>query len=172
MKKILFVLAVILALSVPATAQQYLTTTTLSASITASQTQFQLASATNVQVGGALYIDQEFMPILAVSSTTVTVSRTNKPAAHAASAQVFVATAALKPLTMLTSTAAKRTGQCSTSTVSVRSTALASIAALPIIDIDTGNIYDCRHNGVGGAWVWNVINVQKFNSVDGSTWAQ
>jgi hypothetical protein len=166
----LLMLAILAA--VPASAQSYLTTTTLSSNITATQTTFGVASATNVQVDGMLYVDHEPMPILAVSGTSVTVMRAQNPAAHASGAQVFVATRALKPLAMQAAIGANKAGLCSTSTSSVRATALAGIAVLPVIDVDTGNVYDCRRNGPSGSWVWNVINAVTFNSVAGSTWAQ
>lgn len=175
MKKILLALTLLIFAAGPVSAQQYVTTTTLSGAITSSATQLTLASGTNVQAGGALYIDQEFIPITScqnASCTIVNVARTNKPAAHVSSQQVFVATVALKPLIMLTHSAAFRVGQCSTSTSSVRSTALANIVALPIIDIDQATVYDCRKNGTGGTWVWNAILLYKVNSVDASTWAQ
>lgn len=172
MKKLLLILAILTLFAGPVAAQQYVTTTTLSSAVTATQTQITVASATNVQAGGAFYIDQEFIPILSVSGTTATVSRTNRPAAHASGQQVFVATATLKPLIMLTHSAAFRVGVCSTSTSSVRSTALAGIVALPIIDIDQATVYDCRRNGTNGAWVWNALLLYQLNAAAATTWAQ
>lgn len=172
MKKILVALVVTLGLlavaPVTVTAQTYLRTTTLSTSITSTQTTFAVASATGVAAGGALFVDAEFMPISAVSGTSVTVVRAQRPIAHAASAVVIVASAAAKAYTMLTHSAAYRIGQCSTSTSVVAATALAGFSYLPIIDIDTGDMYMCRHNGVGGSWVWNRTNVQNINGTAGS----
>lgn len=177
MTKILVTLVALLTFAaVPVSAQTYLTTTTLSNSITATQTQFTLASGTNAARNGGLYVDHEFIPIASCQNATCTivnVVRANKPQAHAASAQVFVATVALKPLTMIdTAGGVRLAGQCSTSTSGARATALAAIPALPIIDIVTGDVYDCRRNGVGGSWVWNIINSQAYNGEAGSTWAQ
>lgn len=169
MKKLLFVLAFILSFAaVPLQAQTYLTNTTLSASITATQTTLTVASATNIAAGGALFIDHEVMSVVSVSGTTITVTRTQRPQAHASSAVVYVATVAQRPFVLLTHDGARRMGQCSTSTSSTPATALASIRYLPLIDIDTGDFYNCRRNGASGSWVWNVTNVQALNGEAGS----
>lgn len=169
MKKIIFVLAFILSFAaVEVQAQTYLTNTTLSAAITATQTTLTVASATNIAAGGALFIDHEVLEVVSVSGTTITVSRTQRPAAHASSAVVYVATVAQRPFVMLSHNGARRMGQCSTSTSSTPSVALASIRFLPIIDIDTGDFYNCRRNGASGTWVWNVTNVQTVNAEAGS----
>lgn len=169
MKKILFALVAVAFLAVPASAQTYLTDTTLSAAITATQTQFTVASATDIEAGGALYIDHEYMDVVSVSGTRVTVSRTQRPTAHVSGSVVYVATRAQKPRVMLPHDGARRAGTCSTSTSYVASTALATVSGgiLPIIDIDTGNIYGCRR--VGDGWQWVYTNVQDLNGAAGST---
>lgn len=169
MKKIIAIAILLGTLAaVDVQAQDYLSNTTLSANITATQTVFAVASATDIEAGGGLYVDHEYMPVISVSGTTVTVARTHRPARHSASAVVYVATRAQRPFTMLTHDGARRSGQCSTSTSNQPSTALAEYRYLPIIDIDTGNFYGCRRNGAGGTWVWNVTNVQALNGEAGS----
>lgn len=171
MKKLIVATLVALATiwSAPVEAQTYLRNTTLSANITATQTQFAIASATGVEVGGVLFVDHEPMPIQAVSGTTVTVLRTQKPLAHASGAVVYVGTKAQRATNFLVHSAARRMGQCSTSTSVVPQTALTALGTLPIIDVDTGDVYMCRKNGASGSWVWNVTNVQSLNGEAGST---
>ena len=173
MKRILIVLVALVTLSaVPVSAQTYLRTTTLTNAITATQTQFILASGTGVAAGGGLYIDHEFIPILScavAACTTVNVARSQKPNAHGAAAVVYVASVAAKPFTILTHMGAQRAGVCSTSTSGSPATALAGIQYLPIIDIDTGDQYNCRRNGTNGTWVWNVTNVLNVNGTAGSS---
>lgn len=171
MKKTLITLISALALSQAAFAQTYTTMTTLSAAVTVSDRQIRLASGTNVQAGGALFVDWEYMDVQSCANsacTIVNVNRTQKPAAHASAANVFVATQAMKPNVMLSHDGARRAGQCSTSTSSTPATALAAYQYLPIIDIDTGDVYNCRRNGLSGTWVWNRTNVQTFNGEAGS----
>lgn len=168
MKKTLIALVALLTLAaVPVSAQTYLTSTTLNGSITATQTQIRVASATNVQANGGFYIDHEFMPVVSVSGTLVTVVRNQRPTAHGSGAVVLIASAANRAFTMLTTNGAQRAGQCSTSTSSSAATALAGINYLPIIDIDTGNVYNCRRV-TGGLWLWTYTNVQGLNALDGS----
>ena len=170
MKKILVVLAmsaVLGSLGPLASAASFLTTTTLSASITATATSFLVASATNIAAGGGLYIDHEYMPVVSVSSTNVTVLRNQRPIAHASGTVVYIATVAQRTSGMAPSAAARRAGQCSTSTSDLYSTAVANIAVLPIIDVETGNMYDCRRYATG--WLWMFTNSQTVNSVAGSS---
>jgi hypothetical protein len=171
MKTILVSLSLILTLSGTAFAQTYPNATTLSAAITSTQTQIVLASGTGVQAGGALYIDMEYIPIVScavTACTTVNVQRMTRPAAHGSASIVLVIAKAARPVIMLTHDGARRGGSCSTSTSSVAATALANFSYLPIIDIDTGDIYMCRHNGASGSWVWNKTNYQTINGTAGS----
>lgn len=174
MKKILITLIALTLLSSTAFAQSYPSSTTLSASITATQTTITLASGTNVQAGGALFVDMEMLPIVScavAACTTVNVNRSGgRPAAHASGAVVTVVTALQKTNILLTHNGAIRSGQCSTSTSSSAATALAGIGFLPIIDIDTGDMYMCRRNGASGGWVWNKTNFQNINGTAGSVW--
>jgi hypothetical protein len=176
MKKTLFVLALALALlsAVPVSAQTYPGDTTLSANLAANGTVVSLASGTGVQANGALWVDGEMLPINAstpcanASCTRVNVMRTQKPQAHASGAVVAVISAAARPNIMLASSAAYRLGQCSTSTSSAISVALAGYQYLPIFDIDQGWVYNCRRNGTSGAWVWNRTIAQNVNGTAGS----
>ncbi len=174
MKKIILVLSLLILTAAPLVAQTYPRSTTLSASITSQQTTFVLASGTGVEANGALWIDAEFMPIVScavAACTTVNVNRTNgKPQPHASSTVVTVVSAAAKPNIMLAHSGAYRVGQCSTSTSSTPATALANFQFLPIFDVDTGDVFMCRRNGTGGAWVWNRLNVQAYNGELGSVW--
>lgn len=159
MKRLILVLTLVTLAAVPVSAQTYLTDTTLSSAVTsATQSRWVLASATGVEVGGQLFVDHELVTVLAVSGTTVTVQRFQRPAAHAAAAVVYVATKAQASTNFLPNSAARRAGVCSSVASSTPSVALVGLT-LPFIDTDTGNIYGCRRNGSGGSWVWNITNV-------------
>lgn len=168
MKKHLIVLVALLTLAaVPVAAQTYLPTTTLNGSITATATQIRLTSASGVAAGGGLYIDHEYFGVVSVSGTLATVTRTQRPTAHGSGAVVIIASAAARAYVFLTTNGAQRAGQCSTSTSSSSATALAGYQYLPIVDIDTGNVYTCRRV-TGGLWLWTYTNVQGLNALDGS----
>lgn len=173
MKRTLLTL-ILLTLSVVASeAQTYPRSTTLAANLTANATVVSVASGTGIATNGALWIDAEFLPVTSCANaacTLVNVVRTQKAMAHASSTVVTVISSASRPNTMLAHSAAWREGQCSTSTSSLPSTALAGFQFLPIFDIDTGDVYMCRRNGDGGAWVWNKTNSQNFNGTAGSVW--
>lgn len=177
MKRIVFVLVALTLSAAPSLAQTYPTMTTLSSAVAGGSStqpppgQLRLTSGTNVQAGGALFVDQEYMDITGCANaacTIVNVNRTARPAAHAAGAVVFVATQAMKPNIMLRSAGAYRVGQCSTSTSSSPATALGGLYQyLPLIDIDTATVYNCRRIA-GGVWTWVRTNVQAMNTLDGS----
>lgn len=171
MKKLCLTLLVALALAAPVSAQTFLTNTTLSAAATADQRTLALTSATGVEVGGQLYIDWELVTVTAISSTTVTVNRFQRPAAHASGAVVFIATKAQSQTNFLTHNAAMRAGVCSSVASSTNSVALAGMT-LPFVDVDTGDMYGCRRNGSSGSWVWNVTNVTGFNGAGSVPTAQ
>lgn len=172
MKKIILSLLVALSLAAPVSAQTFLTNTTLASAVsTTTQRTVSLTSATGVEVGGQLYVDAEVMTVTAISGTTITVNRFQRPAIHSALAVVFVGTKAQSQTNFLPHNAAFRSGQCSTSTSSTNSVALAGMT-LPVIDTDTGDMYGCRRNGSGGAWVWNVTNVLGLNGAGSIPLAQ
>lgn len=158
MKKILFTLTVALSMVAPAWAQTYLTTTTTSAAIAAGVVPSQtivVASATDIEVGGSLFIDHELMGVSAVSGTRITVSRTQNPAAHVSGSRVIVAKASQKAATMLSHEATLRlVGACTA----------ANQNFLPKVDTVLGNVYLCRDistSGVGAQWTYT--NVQGLN---------
>lgn len=163
MKKLILSLLVALSLAVPVSAQTFLTNTTLSASVTTTTERvFSVASATGIEVGGQLYVDNELVTVTAISGTNITVNRFQRPMLHASGAVVFVATKAQAATNFLPNSSAVRSGACSFSTSSTNATALAGMV-LPIVNTDTGDMYGCRRNGASGSWVWNVTNVVSFN---------
>lgn len=172
MKLLISIVAFVL-LAAPVSAQTYPRSTTLAAALTSNATVVTLTSGTGVQAQGALWIDSEFIPIQSCANaacTLVNVVRTAKPMAHGNAAVVTVISSAARPNIMLTSSAAWRSGQCSTSTSSLPSTALAGYQFLPIYDIDAGWVYMCRRNGTGGTWVWNRTIADNINGTAGSVW--
>lgn len=173
MKKLILALAFLIPFAaVPVSAQTFLTNTTLSSAVsTLTQNQWVVASATNIEVGGQLYVDNEVVTVTAISGTTITVNRFQRPMLHSASAVVFVATKAQSRTNFLPHSSAVRSGVCSTSTSVANATALAGMI-LPVVDTDTGDMYGCRKNGAGGSWVWNVTNVVSFNGTGSLPTAQ
>lgn len=133
-------------LSPPAEGQATLTSTTLSAAITNTQTSFNIASATgvvapsfgvaNVPSGNQtiLFVDKEAMFVTAINGTYVTVIRgfnRTSAAPHASSAVVY-----LGPPSYFSDS--DRYGYCvSTNEV-----------VLPVINLGTGRIFDCRSSGI------------------------
>lgn len=126
---------VLVALVSPAAAQTALNETTLSATITASQSTLVVASATGFSAGKVIYIEREAMRVSAVSSTTITVVRgfgPTVPTAHAVSAVVYAGdSAAFTP-------GPGKAGSC---------TATAE-RYLPVINTQNGAVYDCGNAGV------------------------
>ena len=170
--RILILVALVTLAAVPVSAQTFLTNTTLSSAVSStSQDRWVVASATGMEVGGSLYVDQELVTIRAISGTTISVNRFQKPMLHASGAVVFIATKAQAVSNFLTCSAALRSGACSFSTSYANPTALAGLT-LPIVDTDTGDMYNCRRNGTGGTWVWNVTNVVGFNGAGSIPTAQ
>lgn len=157
MKKTLFVLVALLAFAaVPVSAQTYLTTTTTSVAITSTtQDTFTLTSATDVEVGGALYIDHEVMNVVAVSGTRVTVTRNQAPTTHVTSSRVIIAKRAQKAATFVAhETASRFVGSCTA----------ASQNFLPKIDVVTGDVFLCRDVSTSNAGAqWTRTNVQGLN---------
>lgn len=158
MKKILLTLVVALSMVAPAWAQTYLTTTTTSAAISAGVVPGQtivVASATDIEVNGSLFIDHELMGVSAVSGTRITVSRTFNPTAHVSGSRVIVAKASQKAAVFLAHEATVRlVGACTASQQNF----------LPKVDTVLGNVYLCRDtstNGTGAQWTYT--NIQGLN---------
>lgn len=151
MTRIVLGLLVALALVSPVSAQTYLTSTTNSAAISASQTTFALASTTGVAAGGALYIDREYMSVRAVSGLNVTVVRGQAGTtanAHTATRTVIVIPAAAVPtvVTATDPTPITGVGGCTPS----------AHRYLPIINVTSGNVWTCRW--VDNVRVWAATN--------------
>lgn len=150
MKKHLFrawaVLIGLLILAAPAFAQTATTSTTLSTAVSStSGTSLVVASATNVEAGGQLYIDRELMDVVSVNSTTVRVVRGaggTKPSLHPASSLVYVATKLGKPSVFKSNQV--QFGTCTR----------ANEIYLPQIDAANGIIWDCPT----GSTVWVPMN--------------
>lgn len=116
-------------------AQATLTETTLSAAITSTSSQtFAVANATGFSAGRLAFVDREAFRISSVSGTTITVSRTGRTSTHASGATVYVGPAEYF-------TTRDRAGSC-TSTLEL---------VLPVINIDTGIIYQCTSS------LWTII---------------
>lgn len=164
-KTLIALVALVTFAAVPVSAQTYLTITSLTSEVNATQTTIPLTATTSVSAGGALYIDHELMQVTAVNTTTkiATVIRAQRPAAHANAAVVYIATPTQKTTNFVPhQNAISRAGVCSSSTSSTPATALSGMI-LPVVDTDTGDIYGCRRNGTGGTWVWNITNVTGYN---------
>lgn len=136
--------AVLIALSLltpSAFAQTATTATTLSTAIADSATTtVVVASATNVDAGGMLYVDREALDVISVNSTTVRVRRGSlgtRAASHVINTVVYVAAKAQKAGVFTT----WRSGSCTA----------AAQGFLPQIDASSGGIYDCP--SAVGQWV-------------------
>ncbi|MEY4385991.1 MAG: hypothetical protein RLY20_1274 [Verrucomicrobiota bacterium] len=158
MKKLIITLVAVLAFSSVAHAQTYLTNTTLSAAVDATQDSIVVASATNIEVGGALFVDHELFSVNSVSGTRIGVSRLQAPTTHGSGAVVYVATKAQKPQVMLAHEAfqAARAGSCTKG--------LGNASIIPVFDITNGNYAFCDYETSGSSYrVWRVNNVQGLN---------
>lgn len=150
------ILAVIL-LVLPswAAAQALVTRTTLSNAITATQTTFAVASATDFAAGAYLWVDREVMVVRSVSSTNITVTRGQMgtvAAAHAASETIFVSTAT-------TVSAWHVAGDPDYGATCTRGTGQASV--LPWFNAATGVVWSCQTT------TWNGTNTAliTYNSI-------
>lgn len=157
MKRILITLVTLLSLAaVPASAQTYLSTTTLSAAVTSTtQTTITVASASGIAAGGQLYVDHELMNVVSVSGTTITVFRPQRPTTHNSAAVVIIIPAAAKATVAVTTDPA---GSCTAS----------SYAYLPLINTDTGNVWLCWAQGSSGpntGRLWHATNTRSVNGV-------
>lgn len=133
-------------LAVPAFAQTATTSTTLSAAIADSSTRtFTVASATNIDVGGELWIDREALLVSAVNGTTVTAARGSegtRASAHPSASLVYVASKAT------------RSSVFKSNQVILGTCTRANEAYLPQINTSTGDVMDCPV----GSTVWVPIN--------------
>ncbi len=158
------ILAVALFLSVPVSAQTYLTSTTNTNAVTASQTTWVVGSNTGMAVGGALYVNREYVTITAVTGTTgVTVRRGQVGTvanAHGASQTVIIIPVAAVPTvtTNIDPTPIDGVGTCT----------LTAHQYLPIINVISGNIWLCRYTAAAQtSRVWAATNqtLVTYNSI-------
>lgn len=136
--RIVLGLVVALFLSVPVSAQTYLTSTTNSAALNASQTVFTLASGSGVAVGGGLYINREYMSVRAISGAVVTVLRGQAgtiATAHGISQTVVIIPAA--------AVASVVSGNDPSQTNGVGACTATAHRYLPIINVTAGNLWLC-----------------------------
>lgn len=151
-----FVIAVLISLAAllasPAFGQTYLTNTTLSAAVSATnvvQPTISVASATGITAGNTLlFIDSEAMYVNAVNGTTLSVTRGyfgGRVTGHASGAIVWAG----PPFAFQWSfPGGAPAGTCTR----------ANLLYLPYINTDNGQISDC----VGGAWVTGVGTNNSF----------
>lgn len=155
MKRIVVGLIAVLTLwAVPVSAQTYLTSTTNSAAINASQTTLVVASATGIAAGGALYINREYMSVRGVSGTTITVVRGQAGTvanSHGASQTTIIIPAAAIPtvITAVDPAPINGVGACTA----------ANFQYLPIINVGNGNLWLCRYTAAAQSFTrWAATN--------------
>jgi hypothetical protein len=155
MKRMILGLIAALLVSVPASAQTYLTSTTLSAAVNASSSTFVVVSATGIAAGGGLYVDREFVTVRSVSGTTITVARgqsgTTATAHGSGRTVIIVPAAALSTVISNTDpTPFDGVGTCTAS----------NHRYLPVINVTSGNVWLCRYTTAGQtATIWAATNV-------------
>lgn len=156
MKKLILVLVLALLSAVPVAAQTYLTNTTLSAAVNATQNSITVASATNIEVGGALFIDHELLQVNSVSGTRIGVSRLQAPTSHGSGAVVYVAKQSQKAQVFISHDAfvASRSGSCTLGA--------GNASIIPVFDTLNGDYAFCESDGTSYR-VWRVNNVQGLN---------
>jgi hypothetical protein len=141
-------------LAVPAAAQTYLTSTTLSNAITASQTSLVVGSAAGIAAGGGLYLDREYIAVRSVSGTTITVVRGQSGTvanAHGASRTVIIVPAAAVATVISSNdpTPVAGVGNCTPG----------NYQYLPILHVTNGNVWLCRYTAAAQtARVWAATN--------------
>ena len=154
-------LVVALCLSAPVSAQTYLSSTTNSAAINATQTSFTVASATGIAAGGALYVNRELMSVRSVSGTVVTVVRGQSGTvanAHGASQTLIVIPSAAVPSVVSANDPSPLNGFGACSRTEHR--------YLPIINVTNGNVWLCRPSGSStGIWMGTNAAPLTYNSL-------
>lgn len=162
MKRILLTLALVLTLAAPSLAQTYLTTTTLSSAVVSTTADtVVLASATNVAVGGVLYVDRELMQVIAVSGTTIRVTRGQqgtKAAPHGASSTVIVG-----PVASLQASGPYGLASFGQADPPMGSCTTSAYRYLPIVNVVTGDVWSCRWVGSSTTKVWAATNIVMTN---------
>lgn len=152
MVRVVLGLVVALLLSISASAQTYLSTTTLTNAVSATQTTVVLASTTGLASGAAIYLDRELMTVRSVSSLTVTVVRGQAGTvanSHTAARTVILIPAAAVAANVISAvdpSGLAGVGGCSPS----------AYQYLPIINVTNGNVWSCRW--VSNVRVWAATN--------------
>lgn len=156
MKNSILIVFALFLLAVPASAQTYLTTTTLSQAVTSqTQRQWVVASASGIVAGAQLFVDRELVTVVSVSGTTITVNRSQAPSTHAVSAVVIICPLAALSTAFVQNSGAPRPGSVAS---------LSAIPYLPIVDTDTGNVWLPRFLTAGSpSRVWAATNVVMLN---------
>lgn len=139
------VLGLVLLFTGPLAAQTATTATTVSGAVDGTQQTITLASATGLEVNGAIFVDREYMSVSGVNGTTATVTRGAGGTAatpHLTGAIAYVATNAQIAGVFVSR---DRSGTC------VR----ANERFLPQINAGAGNVWNCP---VGTTQAWVLVN--------------
>lgn len=156
MRRIVLGLVTALLVSVPVSAQTYLTSTTLTNAITAGQSSLVVGSGTGIAAGGALYVDRELMSVRSISGTTVQVIRGQGGTVantHGAARTIIILPAAALGAGGAT-TAVDPSGGSGVGTCT-----LAEQRYQPIINVTNGNLWLCRYTAAAQtARVWAATN--------------
>lgn len=144
----------------PVSAQTYLTSTTNSAAVNATQTTITLASTTGVAAGGGLYVDREYLPVRSVSGLVATVLRGQSGTtgrAHTADRTVIIIPAAAVPTVVTAVDPAQTSG--------VGGCTPAAYQFLPIINVTNGNVWSCRWLDNVRQWAATNTTLITYNSL-------
>lgn len=161
---ILLAVALTLSAAQPAEAQRILSTTTLSAAVTATATTITVDSATGVVAGRFLFVDWEVMRIISVDGTTVTVGR---GALSRVTGQGSIATAHASGERVIlsgnNSPGDFHDNDPNFGSVCVRGVGQAAV--LPWVNISSGTIWSCPD--ISGDDIWRATNVMPvtYNSI-------
>lgn len=166
LKRVVSVLALLLTIGLvagrPAAAQTYNTSTTVATAVTSyTNTSLAVASVTGMAVGNYVYVDHELMRITAINTTTkiLTVVRSQTPSLHSASAVVFWGPGSMFVSGPVDNQGHPLSGACTAS----------NYPYLPLIDVNTGNVYLCRAFNASGVtaaqWTWTNQQNGTLNSL-------
>lgn len=165
MLRLTLLCTLLVGLALPARAQTYNASTTLSQAVTSyTATTITVASVTGMVVGNYVYVagGNELMQITAINTTTkvLTVTRATRPAKHPTSSVVFWGPGAMFVNNAVDGQGHPLYGSCTAS----------NYAYLPLIDRVTGNVYLCRAFGTSAPnttaqWTWTNAQLQTPNSL-------
>ncbi len=145
MKRILSVLSLLLLVTAPALAQTATTQTTLSGAITSNQTTFTVASATGISAGSQLFFadSNEAVLVASISGTTVTANQRGVDGTSASAHPTGVIIFASPGGSPSPSSASPFIHGAPIKAPAGNTCVRASQQVLPLIDVDSGNIWDC-----------------------------